>query len=176
MIGLKRGVVKLRKYDSEWKNLYEKESRLITTRISDYIENIQHIGSTAIPGVVAKPIIDILLAINSIANIEKIKDPLDSIGFIYRGEQGIPDRHLFVKGGKDFRTHHLHVVEKSHYEWSKHILFRDYLLKYPKEVEAYSNLKQELLRKYEFDREKYTDGKSDFISEILEKARKEFSI
>ena len=96
MIGLKRGVVKLSKYNPKWKTLFEEESALIFSAAENFIADIQHIGSTAIPEIVAKPIIDILAAINSLSNIAKIIDPLKALGFIYRGEQGIPDRHLFV--------------------------------------------------------------------------------
>jgi GrpB-like predicted nucleotidyltransferase (UPF0157 family) len=173
MIGLKRGVVKLSKYNPKWKTLFEEESALIFSAAENFIADIQHIGSTAIPEIVAKPIIDILAAINSLSNIAKIIDPLKALGFIYRGEQGIPDRHLFVKGEEDYRTHHLHVVEKEHSEWTKHILFRDYLRKHPQEAQKYSKLKQVLLKKYELDREKYTTGKSEFIEEIIKKAKEE---
>ncbi len=176
MIGLKRGVVKLSKYDPEWKTLFEEESNKLLTVASDYLEDVQHIGSTAIPGIVSKPIIDILAAINSLSNISKIIKPLEQLDYIHRGEQGIPNRHLFVKGGEDYRTHHLHVVEKEHSEWPKHILFRDYLRSHPLEAQEYSKLKQDLLKKYEFDREQYTDSKSDFIKKILEKAKQDLSI
>ncbi len=176
MIGLKRGVVKLSKYNPKWKTLFEEESALIFSVAEDFIVDVEHIGSTAIPGIVSKPIIDILAAINSLSNIVKIIVPLKTLGYIYRGEQGIPDRHLFVKVGEDYRTHHLHVVEKEHSEWPKHILFRDYLRKHPQDAQEYSKLKQTLLKKYELDREKYTESKSDFIRRILEKARQDLSI
>ncbi|MCK5141597.1 MAG: GrpB family protein, partial [Candidatus Heimdallarchaeota archaeon] len=77
------------------------------------------------------------------------------------------------KGGEDYRTHHLHVVEKEHSEWAKHILFRNYLRKHPQEAQKYSKLKQVLLKKYELDREKYTTEKSEFIEEIIKKAKEE---
>jgi len=170
MIGLKRGVVELKPYNSQWKEFYRKESELISSTISDYLVDIQHIGSTAIPGIIAKPIIDIAVAINSLENIEKIIGPLSEIGFIYRGEQGIPDRHMFVKGGEELRTHHMHVMHKSHYEWKKHILFRDYLMNHPKEVKKYSELKRRLEKQFKHDRESYTESKSEFIEGILEKA------
>ncbi len=176
MIGLKRGVVKLSKYNPKWKTLFEEESALIFSAAEDFIVDIQHIGSTAIPDIVAKPIIDILAAINSLSNIVKIIDPLKTIGFIYRGEQGIPDRHLFIKGGEDYRTHHLHVVEKEHSEWAKHIIFRNYLRKHPQEAQEYSKLKQDLLKKYELDREKYTESKSNFVERILKKAKQDLLI
>ena len=172
MIGLKRGIVELKPYNPQWKELFLQEKNLISTAISDFLIDIQHIGSTAIPNIVAKPIIDIAVSINSLNNIEKIIKPLEKIGFIYRGEQGIPDRHLFVKGGEELRTHHLHVMLKEHYEWKKHLVFRDYLLNHPDEARQYSELKKKLAQKYREDREAYTNNKDEFISGILEKAMK----
>ena len=172
MIGLKRGVVELKQYNPKWKDFYNQESKEITSAISKFIVDIQHIGSTAIPNIVAKPIIDIAVAIDSLKNIEKIIKPLEEIGFTYRGEQGVPDRHLFVKGGEECRTHHLHVTFKEHYEWKKHLVFRDYLLEHPKEARQYSKLKKRLKREYKGDRGAYTDGKTEFINRILEKAKK----
>ena len=170
MIGLKRGVVELKPYNPKWKELYVQESKIISSQISDFLVDIQHIGSTAIPGIMAKPIIDIAVAINSLENIGKIIEPLREIGFIYRGEQGIPDRHLFIKGGEEFRTHHMHVMHNSHYEWKKHILFRDYLINHPEEVKKYSELKKRLEKQFKEDRESYTESKSEFIEGILKKA------
>ncbi len=172
MIGLKRGVVELRPFNPKWKGIYEEERKAITSAISNFVVDIQHIGSSAIPNIVSKPIIDIALAIDSLKNIKKIIKPLEEIGFIYRGELGIPDRHLFVKGGEELRTHHLHVMFNEHYEWRKHLIFRDYLLKHPEEARQYSELKIRLEREYKEDREGYTNGKAEFISGILEKAMK----
>ncbi len=172
MIGLKRGLVQLKPYNPQWEELFKQEKELISSVIADFLIDIQHIGSTAIPNSVAKPIIDIAVAIESLDNIEKIIIPLKNIGFIYRGEQGIPDRHMFVKGGENYRTHHLHVMQKDHYEWDKHILFRDFLKKHPNDAKQYSELKKLLFIKFGNDREKYTDSKSDFIQNIIEKAKK----
>ena len=172
MIGLKRGVVVLKPYNKVWNKAFEQEASLISEKISDYIIEIQHIGSTAIHGIVAKPIIDLAVAINSLSNIEKIIEPLNEIDFIHRGEQGIPGRHLFVKGDEDRRTHHMHVMEKTNGEWRKHIVFRDYLISHPSVARKYGKLKMKLFKKHEHDREKYTDGKSDFIQKIVKKAIK----
>jgi len=173
MIGLKRGVVELRTHNPQWEELFKQEKELISSVIADFLVDIQHIGSTAIPNIVAKPIIDIAVAIDSLDNIEKIIPPLKNIGFIYRGEQGIPDRHMFVKGGENYRTHHLHVMQKDHYEWDKHILFRDFLKKHSNDAKQYSELKKLLFIRFGNDREKYTDSKSEFIQNIIEKAKKQ---
>ncbi|NPD89059.1 MAG: GrpB family protein [Asgard group archaeon] len=171
MIGLKRGVVKLKNHDKGWSKLFEKEAKLISSQISDYIVDIQHIGSTAIPNTIAKPIIDIAVAIDDLSNIKQVITLLEEAGFEYRGEQGIPDRHMFVKGDEESRTHHIHVMVNTSFEWKKHILFRDYLIHHPSEAKQYSELKKKLATEFEFDREKYTDGKEEFILGIIEKAK-----
>ncbi|MHA1952925.1 MAG: GrpB family protein [Candidatus Heimdallarchaeaceae archaeon] len=172
MIGLKRGVVKLKDHNKEWSKLFDKEAKLISSAISNNLVDIQHIGSTAIPNTVAKPIIDMAVAIDDLSNVEQVIALLEEQGYEYRGEQGIPDRHLFVKGDEEeSRTHHIHVMVNTSYEWEKHILFRDYLRQHPLEAEQYSELKKKLADKFEFDREKYTDGKEDFILNIIEKAK-----
>ena len=174
MIGLKRGIVQLKTYNPKWKELFNHESMLISSAISNFILDIQHVGSTAIPHTVAKPIIDIAGAINSVENIDKIIVPLYGIGYNYRGEQGIPGRHLFVKGGENFRTHHFHVMQTDHYEWKNQILFRDYMKEHPEEAKQYSALKQKLFIKYGNDRGKYTDSKSEYIETIIEKAKQKY--
>lgn len=171
MIGLKRGVVILKEHNKEWNKLFDKEARIISSRISAYLEDIQHIGSTAIPGTVAKPIIDIAVAIDDISNIKQVITLFQESGYEYRGEQGIPDRHLFVKGDEESRTHHIHVMVNTSYEWKKHILFRDYLIQHSSEAEQYSELKKKLAEEFKSDREKYTDGKEEFILQIIEKAK-----
>ncbi|MCG3221550.1 MAG: GrpB family protein [Candidatus Heimdallarchaeota archaeon] len=171
MIGLKRGVVILKDHNREWSKLFNKEANLISSKISNYLVDIQHIGSTAIPGTVAKPIIDIAVAIDDLSNVKKVIPPLQKIGYKYRGEQGIPDRHLFVKGDEESRTHHMHMMDNTSDEWKKHILFKDYLRQNPLEAKQYSELKKKLVIEFEFDREKYTDGKEEFIQRILDKAK-----
>ena len=171
MIGLKRGVVKLKYYNKEWTKLYDKEAKLISSIISDYLVDIQHIGSTAIPGTIAKPIIDIAVAIDNLSNTKQIVKLLEEEGYEYRGEQGIPDRHLFVKGDEECRTHHIHVMINTSFEWKKHILFRDFLKQHPAEAKQYSELKMKLAKEFEHDRGKYTDGKEEFILGIIEKAK-----
>jgi GrpB-like predicted nucleotidyltransferase (UPF0157 family) len=172
MIGLKRGVVILKNHKKEWSKLYDEEAKLISSLISDYLVDIQHIGSTAILNTIAKPIIDIAIAIDDLNNIEEVIHLLEEGGYEYRGEGDIPDRHLFVKGDEECRTHHMHVMVNTSYEWKKHILFRDYLREHPSETKKYSKLKKKLASEFEFDREKYTDGKEEFILGIIEKAMK----
>ncbi len=170
MIGLKRGSVKLENYNEKWKDIFAEESKLISSKINKFLIDIQHTGSTAIPGIAAKPIIDIAVAIDSLSNIDEITQILHELGYQYRGEQGIPGRHLFAKGDEENRTHYLHIMEKSHHEWKNSILFRDYLKSNSKVAKEYDNLKRKLAKKYESDRGKYTEGKSKFIQKIIENA------
>ena len=121
--------IKLIDYDPKWPILYEEEKASILGVVGDFIVDIQHIGSTAVPGLAAKPIIDIMMAIRRLALVENCIQPLQTIGYAYLGEYGIPGRHYFRKppGDLEARTHHLHLVEKEGDFWERHILFRDFL-------------------------------------------------
>lgn len=126
MIGLKRGTVKLCRQHKEWVKLYRKERDLLLSALSNQKVRVEHVGSTAIPGVWAKPIIDIVLSApaNQLKMVYRI---LKQIGYIDRGEQGRQGRRLFVRGPEEKRTHYLHVTRNNSKVWEEHILFRDYL-------------------------------------------------
>jgi len=159
-------------YDPQWPILYEEEKASILGVIGDLVLDIQHIGSTAVAGLGAKPIIDIMVAIRGLALIEKCIQPLQTIGYEYRGEYGIPGRHFFRKppGDLEARTHHLHLVEKESDFWERHILFRDFLRVHPEETQRYYELKRELASKFVSDRDAYTDAKTSFIESVVNKA------
>ena len=169
MLGLKRGIVRLVPHTERWHDLFTEEEDRLRVAISEYALSVEHVGSTAICGLPAKPIIDIAVAVREIADAEKCVMPLERIGYEYRGEQGIAGRHFFGKG--EPRTHHLHMVEMSSDFWRSHLLFRDYLRQHREVRENYEKLKQWLAQKYEEDREAYTEGKAAFIEEVLEAAR-----
>lgn len=148
MIGLKRGIVILVKHEDSWKELFQVEKDLLNSLLKDIVIDIQHVGSTSIPGLDAKPIIDILIGVKSLDCIPKIVEILESNGFMYRPQSGTNERVLFVKGGEDFRTHHIHVVEWNGKEWNNHTLFRDYLIKHVEVAKEYSILKKKLVEIY----------------------------
>jgi GrpB-like predicted nucleotidyltransferase (UPF0157 family) len=129
---------------------------------------IEHVGSTAVCGLSAKPIIDIAVAVREIADAAKCVAQLEGIGYKSRGERGIPGRQYFTKG--DPRTHHLHMVESGGDLWRNHLLFRDYLRQRPEVAKEYENLKTELARKHTENREAYTEGKAAFIEGVLKAA------
>jgi len=111
MIGLKRGTVKLSSHHKQWAKLFETEKENLLSALNQFKANIEHVGSTAIPGVPAKPIIDMLLFIPDNINVQKIHDILEKQGYENRGEQGVPGRQIFVKGPEENRTHYLHVTK-----------------------------------------------------------------
>ena len=125
MIGLERGKVILAEYDEDWANEFENEKNSIRQALSDYNITIEHIGSTSVRSLCAKPIIDILIGIDHLNDgLECIHD-LEAIGYEYKAENGVPGRHFFAKGNP--RTHHLHIVEMNSDLWHEHLSFRDYL-------------------------------------------------
>ena len=171
MIGLKRGIVKLLPYNPNWQVAFEREKKFLKKELDGLILEIQHIGSTAIPGIVAKPIIDMLIAVNSLSDVSKIRSKLEEVGYEYR-ENGSDDiQILFVKGPEGKRTYYLHITELGSLEWQNSIGFRDYLRKNTERAKQYSNLKMELASKYSEDRAKYTAGKAAFVHETIERAK-----
>lgn len=173
VVGLQKGEVRLDKHNPEWEILFRKEKKILLENFPNLILEVSHGGSTAIPGIVAKPIIDIFIAIKSLEDAETIKNELEKLGYEYRGSRSVPERILYVKGNPELRTHHLHFVEVNSDEWKNHILIRDYFLKHPDEANKYGKLKEKLAQKYPNNRESYTHAKDEFIKSIIEKAKKE---
>ncbi|MCM3902740.1 MAG: GrpB family protein [Pyrinomonadaceae bacterium] len=168
MLGLRKGTVRLMPHVEVWHQLFAQEEARLRDAIGEQVVAIEHVGSTAICGLSAKPVIDIAVAVREISDAEKCVMPLENIGYEYRGEYGIPGRHYFIKG--EPRTHHVHMVELSGNFWRTHLLFRDYLRRCPEVAKEYENLKKELAQKHAEDREAYTEGKAAFIGSVLEAA------
>jgi GrpB-like predicted nucleotidyltransferase (UPF0157 family) len=168
MIGLKRGTVELAPHAEEWRQLFAQEEARLRDAVGEHVAAIEHVGSTAIRGISAKPIIDIAVGVRGLADAEKCVRPLEAMGYEYRGENGIPGRYYFIKG--EPRTHHLHMVEFDSELWRSHLLFRDYLRRRPEVANEYEAVKNELARKYPDDRAAYTDGKGVFIRRVLDAA------
>ncbi len=171
MLGLKRGVLTLSSYHVEWKTCYAEEKARLQAVIADSIEEIEHVGSTALPEMIAKPILDIAIRVNDLQCIEQSKPALIDLGYVYRGEQGIVGRHLFAKG--DPVTHHVHIMLPDCSNWFKQVGFRDYLLKHPDIALEYAALKRKLISIPSIDRKSYSNGKAPFIERVLERALKE---
>ncbi|MBO4459737.1 MAG: GrpB family protein [Clostridiales bacterium] len=169
-IGLKRGLVEVVDHDPEW----EEEAKLTIGKLDKILQgmavDIQHVGSTAIKSICAKPIIDIAVGVRDLDKILEYNDALLAEGFIFRGED-IPGQYLYVLGDEDSRTHHIHVVKYDSTEWNNYINMRDYLNTHEEDAMRYSQLKESLALQYPSDRVKYTEMKSCLISEILNKAQ-----
>ncbi len=173
MIGLKRGTVKLIPYSPKWKDSFEKEKRRLQKSLGDFVISIEHIGSTAVPGVSAKPIIDIAVVVKSIKSPDKLIKLLETLGYEYKQDNDVLGRLFFTKGPEKKRTHYIHVVELKGKEWKNLILFRDYLLSHKKAVHQYTELKNKLAKSYALDRKSYTSGKDEFIKTIIMEAQNE---
>ena len=169
-IGLERGVVRLATYDPEWPRLFEQEKARLQAALGGQVLDIQHIGSTSIPGLTAKPILDIAIAVENFEAAFACVPLIEKLGYEFMGEHGILRRHYFVK--RDPRsTHHIHMLELTNAEYQAHLLFRDYLRLHPEAITQYQTLKQRLAEQHPNDREAYTDGKAEFIGQILALAK-----
>jgi GrpB-like predicted nucleotidyltransferase (UPF0157 family) len=153
-------------YNPEWPQMYDEESHKISSLLSSEIVSIHHIGSTAIPGIFAKPVIDILVVVEDIDKIDNYNPQMASTGYIPRGEYGIPGRRFFIKPSQDFRSHHVHIYQTGNPEIEPHFKFRDYMLAHPDDARIYSELKKDLAFKYTYDIDAYVDGKKEYIEGI----------
>ena len=177
MIGLKRGIVKLCEHEKEWEIEAQNTISRLRNILGNVIKDIQHVGSTSILSIKAKPIIDIAIAVDDFNDILTFKEKLKSEGFYYRPKSDLGDQLLFASGSHyegagDLQTHFIHVVHTNSMDWINYINFRDYLNRTPSVAKAYEELKESLALQVPFDngRERYTTGKHDFIVYTLRKA------
>lgn len=174
MIGLKKGTVKLsRSQFDEWSAEYEKEKKILLNKIGESVSEFHHIGSTSIPGLAAKPIIDIIGVIDKLDDYKELIKPLEQIGYHFMPDRIfiINDRVFFPKGPESNRTHHLSLVVKNSQQYKDNLLFRDYLREDEDVRNRYQSLKQGLAKEYADDRAGYTKAKEEFIVKTLESAR-----
>lgn len=156
-------------YDPEWPHRYEAERARIVTALGGLIAGIEHVGSTAVPGLGGKPVIDMMVGVARFEDGECCVTPLEGLGYEYRGEAGIPGRLYFRKGLP--RTHQVHLVEQDGDFWEDVLLFRDFLRTHPETAEKYYSLKKELAVKFPTDREVYAEAKTPFIRAVVDRAR-----
>ena len=172
MVGLKRGIVKLTDYQETWEAEADQTIAEIKSLLHDVAVDIQHIGSTAIPFIHAKPIIDIAVGVHDLNGIMPYVEILKNRHYIFRGED-VPGQILFVKGDfeRDTRTHHVHVVRWDGIEWRNYINFRDYLNAFPEKAKVYDMCKLNLAKQFPQDRNSYTKGKQQLVFALLEEAK-----
>lgn len=154
--------------------MYAEEAGQIAEAFGDHLVAIEHVGSTAIPGMPAKPIIDILVAVTTWDRLDEMVPRLGNFGYVYtpESEDEDPDRRVFRKGPADMsllRTHHLHVTEPHSLYWKRIIAFREQLRSDPADAAAYVELKRSLATSFERDSRSYTSGKNDFVKAMEHK-------
>ena len=159
-------------HNPNWQLEYKRESMRLTRMMGANLLAIHHIGSTAIPNIVAKPIIDMLIVVQTIEQVELHGAAMAAEGYLAFGENGIAGRRYFVKRGPGGeRTHHVHVYARGSAQIERHLVFRDYLLAHPAEARRYGELKQSLAALHSNDRKAYQDGKDALVHELMQAAQ-----
>lgn len=169
MIGLKSGSVKISHHSKAWRECFGSEEARLRKHLGRARYRLEHIGSTSVEGLSAKPIIDMAMQIPSFKRLPLWIRRLEQAGYAYKGEYGLPGRHFFTYGLPV--SHHLHIVTPGSEHWERWLLFRDYLRAHPKAAETYNKTKLALARKYPTDRDAYTRSKTPVINRLLAQAR-----
>lgn len=158
-------------HNPKWREAFEVESKQVTDALGENIIAIHHIGSTAIPGIYAKPIIDLLVEVQDIIKVDGQSLSMESLGYEVMGEFGIPGRRYFRKNSQEgVRTHHIHTFKVGSEQVERHLTFRNYMIAHPEDAQRYSELKHRLAREYPTNIDGYMDGKDGFIKEMDKKA------
>ena len=161
-------------YDPAWPLKYETEKEKIEAILEHNCIALYHIGSTSVPGLAAKPIIDIMAAVRSLEQADAAAEKFSRIGYEYLGEFGIPGRRYLRKGG-DERTHQIHIFQADDRKnIERHLAFRDYLRTHEEECREYAALKKELARRFPYDIDGYCDGKEEFVRAMEKQALSQY--
>ncbi len=160
-------------YNPEWTSLFAQEATRLRDLFADNLIAIHHIGSTAVPGMPAKPIVDILIEVKDIDRMDVLQHEMEQLGYLPKGEFGIPGRRFFINGDEIHRTHHIHVFGNGHPRIADHLAFRDFLIAHPNEASTYAQLKQNLAKEFPDDIEGYMSGKHGFIKDIISRIEAE---
>ncbi len=167
--GLKKGKVEILSYDPGWRISFIQEKIQIASALGRYCCCIEHIGSTSVPGMEAKPVIDILIGAGSSANIGCIVKILEDRGYEHSPGASTRERVFLKRTVKDLSLCHLHIVKFGSKEWNKHILFRNILRRNEEAFAKYLRIKRSLAENFRVNREKYTEAKSEIIGNILKR-------
>ena len=171
-MGLKVGTVTLEEYNSNWSKMFEEEKENLKKIFKDLAIEIEHIGSTSVEGLSAKPIIDVAVGVENLKDFDRIKDCFKEPYSVK--EDSVADEILIRKRvGEDITTHLIHVMEVNEKRYQDTIKFRNYIRKHKDILMEYENLKKELAEKYADNRKMYTSSKNDFIQNLIKKAYKE---
>jgi GrpB-like predicted nucleotidyltransferase (UPF0157 family) len=164
--------VVLSPYNPQWVNEYRVEKHNLMAALSDIMLGIEHIGSTSVLNLPAKPVIDIMVGVGDLSKLkDDHKERLSRLGYEFVDHPQFPERRFFRRGARRAGTHHLHIYKFEGTNWSNHLMFRNYLRENPDAMQQYGNLKRQLSGEYKYDRAMYTKAKEPFIREILAKAK-----
>ena len=157
-------------YDPIWPHRFEEAARAISSACGKRIVAVEHIGSTAVPGLAAKPVLDVMPGLRADEDGGRMVEPMAALGYEYRGEFGIPGRHYFTRPIEDDShvvKHHVHAYPIGHPEWVRHLAFRDALRRDPLVATEYAQLKHALAARHHDDVEAYAAAKTAFIDRIV---------
>jgi GrpB-like predicted nucleotidyltransferase (UPF0157 family) len=162
-------------YDPRWPALFEQEKRKLVVALGNTFLMIEHIGSTAVPGLASKPVIDIGVGVRCLTDPGDLVPRIESLGYIYEPilEQLLPERRFFWKGTPIIHTFHLHLAEVNNPVLLRPIRFRDFLRKHPEAASEYGELKKELAKSCKQDIDAYVAGKTAFVEMIMKKMEEE---
>lgn len=159
-------VVEVVPYDPDWRQRFETEAAAVRAALGDALLGVEHIGSTSVPGLPAKPIIDMMPLVRDVREVDRRISAMAAAGYTPRGEFGLPGRRYFVKGPAHARLVHCHIYAADDPEVERHLAFRDYLRTHPAERDAYAQLKMQLAQAHPTDIVAYMDGKNGLIKQL----------
>jgi GrpB-like predicted nucleotidyltransferase (UPF0157 family) len=163
-------------YDPTWPAIFEQLRQVYALHLGEFVQAIEHVGSTSVPGLAAKPVLDIDLVLRHPDDLAGVILRLSLLGYTHEGDQGIPGREAFKRqdegvpwdgSGRSWMQHHLYAVAADSRELERHLAFRRALCGNPNLATGYAELKRDLALRYRDDREVYTQGKSEFIEAVL---------
>jgi GrpB-like predicted nucleotidyltransferase (UPF0157 family) len=157
-------------YDFAWPALADAELRRVERALGDVAVRSAHVGSTAVPGLAAKPIVDVLVSVDALEPRQRYVEPLEQLGYLFAPAPESPSRHFFAKPPQRPRSHHLHVVEAGSEHEFRHLAVRDFLRAHPDEAARYAALKRQLVARHPQDRLAYIEGKDGYITGLERRA------
>src|ERR671932_1017165 len=158
-------------HDPRWRDAFEAEAKHVADALGENVVAVHHIGSTAIPDIYAKPVVDLLVEVRDITEVDGRSSAMESLGYEVMGEYGIPGRRYFRKDSREgIRTHNIHAFEAGSAEVERHLAFRDYMIAHPGDAQRYSELKRRLAEEHPQSMDRYIDGKDGFIKEMDRRA------
>jgi GrpB-like predicted nucleotidyltransferase (UPF0157 family) len=158
-------------HDPSWADEFSRVSAEVCPAFGPNLVALHHVGSTSIPGIYAKPIIDMVAAVRDVSAVDQLNGRFESLGFVPKGEFGIPGRRYFYRNdASGVRTHQIHTFEADSIGVARHLAFRDFLIAHPQIASSYSDLKRRMAAAHPEDIEAYMDGKDSFIKDVEAKA------